>query len=457
MNKKEIQHLYWRAGFGINNKKLESISSHNRNYIINKLFSESKSITPLIINKSEIQIPTSKTFKDPIKRQEFIEKSFQKKKELNFEWINRLVTSNEVLREKMTLFWSNHFVCKDSNVFHVEQYQNTIRAHALGNFREFAKAISKEAAMIKYLNNKQNRKEYPNENFARELMELFMLGEGSYTEKDIKESARAFTGYNHTYKGDFELTKIYHDNGIKTFLGKVGRYDGDDIIDIILEKKQCAKFISNKIYKYFVNDKPNQKHIKEMVNVFYPNYNIEKLMKYVFSSDWFYDEINIGSKIKSPIELLVGIQKTVPMEFKNIEELIIIQKLLGQILLNPPNVSGWKGGQYWIDSNSIMLRLKLASILLNDSYISTIEKDDFRDPLIRQFYRKKRHQKYFKVIPNWKLFNKIYSESSFEEIQESLIQSNLDKGTSLFLDNLDKVSKKDFCIQLMSIPEYQMC
>lgn len=129
-----------------------------------------------------------------------------------------MLNPKELLRERMTLFWANHFVCKDSNIKYVQRYNNTLRTHALGNFRDFVKAVSKEAAMLNYLNGKQNRKQKPNENFARELMELFTLGEGQYSETDIKESARAFTGYNHDFEGNFKFRPFQHDNGIKSFL-----------------------------------------------------------------------------------------------------------------------------------------------------------------------------------------------------------------------------------------------
>ena len=151
--------------------------------------------------------------------------------------------------------------------------------------------------MIRYLNLNQNNKKSPNENFSRELLELFTLGEGNYTEKDIKECARAFTGYSFNFEGDFNLSKGKHDTGTKTVFGKKGDFDGDDVLDIILSKKQCARHICEKIYLHFVNDVPNKRRIEEMTTVFFQNYNIEELMKYVFLSDWFYDKKNIGTKL----------------------------------------------------------------------------------------------------------------------------------------------------------------
>ena len=340
MKQQDIQHLYLRAGFGITPSQLNNLSKLGKDQIVNELFQNSSKPSRLEIDTSDLQNFTLKSvIKDKKIRREFITKSTDKLKTFNTIWVNRLVTTDEVLREKMTLFWANHFVCRDNNIFHVQQYNHTLRTYALGDFGDFVKAISKEAAMLKYLNNKQNRKQKPNENFARELMELFTLGEGQYTEEDIKESAKAFTGYSHNMKGDFVFRKFQHDNDFKTFFGHTGRYDGDDIIDILLEQKQCARFICRKVYSYFVNDVINEDRVEELATIFYQDYNIENLMRYVFMSDWFYDTQNKGTKIKSPIEFLVGMSRTVPIKFEKTKDVLKIQKLLGQMLLNPPNVA----------------------------------------------------------------------------------------------------------------------
>ncbi|MBT8261164.1 MAG: DUF1800 domain-containing protein, partial [Bacteroidia bacterium] len=311
--------------------------------------------------------------------------------------------------------------------------------------------------MLKYLNNKQNRKQSPNENFARELMELFTLGKGNYTEQDIKESARAFTGYFHNLKGEFVIRNKQHDDSPKTFFGKKGNFDGDDIIDIILQEKQCARFISEKIYRYFVNDKINEEYIEEMTNVFFDNYDIEKLMHHVFSSNWFYNNENIGTKIKSPIDLLVGMQTIVPMTFGKKKALQYYQKSLGQILLFPPNVAGWKGGKSWIDSNTIVLRLRFASIFLNKTHIPVKRKGDFGDPLSRFIGLSGEKLNLFKVKANWNTFESNFKKVETKNLSEYIIVPELNPGTKNYLEMLSKSSKEDYCIQLMSIPEYQMC
>jgi len=457
MKQRDIQHLYWRSGFGATPSQITVLSNKDRRQIVDALFLESAEPTILEVDTSEIDHFTGQLLlKNKSQRREFRVASTKKLKEFNALWVHRLMVSNETLREKMTLFWVNHFACRDNNIFHVQQFNNTIRAHALDNFGDFVKAISKEAAMLKYLNNKQNRKQRPNENFARELMELFTLGEGHYTENDIKESARAFTGYNHNFEGEFMLKMKEHDYEFKTFFGHTGRYDGDDIIDIILEEKQCARFICEKIYSYFVNEVVHQEHVEELTEVFYNDYDIASLMRHLFMSDWFYSESNIGSKIKSPIEFIVGINKTVPVTFKNDIDIIKIQKLLGQTLLNPPNVAGWKGGKNWIDSNTIMIRLKLPSVLLANARISVTEKGEFEDPYEKYYYKKKKNT-FAKVRVDWKSFEQEFIYSTFDDIKSQLLIPNLSQGTKTYLETLSKSSKRDFCVQLMSLPEYQMC
>lgn len=457
MDTKNLQHLYNRIGFGIAPLELQKLKGKTKNEVVKKLFQESETVSPVTIDVSFISNLTKEDLKSKKKRRELMKISRKKIAELNQTWFQRLYNPSEILREKMTLFWANHFVCEDKNVLFAQRYNNLLREHALGGFKGFIKAVSKEPAMLRYLNNKQNKKKSPNENFARELMELFTLGQGNYTEQDIKESARAFTGYNHNFKGDFKLRKRQHDEGEKTFLGQTGNFNGDDIIDIILEQKQCARFICEKIYRYFVNETINTNHINKMVEVFYPKYNLEDLMRFVLTSNWFYSEENIGCKIKSPIELLVGIHKTVPYTLLKNKQNILLQKLLGQILLRPPNVAGWKGGRTWIDSNTIVTRLRLASVLLNNAEITYSDKGDLEDT-IKDFSEKRlRKRTFIKSEANWDSFEENYPTKSNTDLIKQIIVAPLNKGAKQLLNNTNEVSKTDFCVQLLSLPEYQLC
>lgn len=462
MQKRHIQHLYYRIGFGIDYNKLQQLSSQSKKEVVNTILSKSSHYEPITMSLQDLESLRTSTYfelkKNPELRNALQKQSREKIKTLNTLWIERLTTTEAILIEKMTLFWANVFVCRDNNIFHTLKYNNTLRYHALGNFRDFVKAISREASMCKYLNTRQNVKRNPNENFARELMELFTLGEGNYTETDIKEAARAFTGWSFKPNGDFFLRERRHDNGNKTFFGKTGNFNGGDIVDIILEQKQCARFICTKLYRYFVNPEIDTDRIEALTEHFYKDYDIKNIMLYIISSDWFYDEKHIGSKIKSPIELLVGIKKIVPFEFKKPQRLRYVQKVMGQLLLYPPNVAGWKQDKNWIDGNTLMFRLKLASIVLNDASISMVNiRGNFEDDFENYYDTSKKGNNYLKANRDWSNFDNNYKHLDFSTLKSLLIISKIDKDTEAVLEKLSKLNPKENLIQLMSIPEYQLC
>lgn len=207
-----------------------------------------------------------------------------------------------------------------------------------------------------------------------------------------------------------------------------------------------------------MNDTINDEHVNQMTNVFYKDYDIENIMRFILLSDWFYDEKNIGTKIKSPMELLVGMRNVVPVDFKNAKQLLNIQKLLGQILLNPPNVAGWKGGRNWIDSNTIVLRLKLPSLLLNHAYISkAVSGTTDRFLETKKAIFKKQFGKRFNTVPDWNVFNAVFKNVDVDDLETLILACKMNDGASRYLGALSKVSKQEYCVQLMSLPEYQMC
>lgn len=463
MKQKHLQHLYWRASFGIDINQVTNLTFKSKSKIVSELFLQSDTYKPLQLDLSEFSAVKFKSYKELKEKfteaeiQKLRNRQQQKVKDLNYAWLERLSEPNALLREKMTLFWANVFVCRDNDIFFSQRYNNILREHSLSDFRVFVKAIAKEPSMSKYLNNKQNVKRRPNENFARELMELFTFGVGNYTEQDIKEAARAFTGWSFKRNGDFYVREKQHDFGEKTFFGKTGNFDGDDIIDILLEQKQCARFICTKIYTYFINPEIDKKRLEEITEVFYKDYTISNLMKYIFESKWFYDDKNIGVKIKSPVELLVGIQKVVPVTFNKKSQLQYLQRMMGQTLLYPDNVAGWKGGKSWIDSNTLMFRMKLASLILNNAVINLEEKGAFEDSFEMYYKRAKNRNKFIKTTKNWEVFVAKYKGFNAKELTNLLILSKLDKDTETFLESLEIKSNRNFCVQLMSIPEYQLC
>ena len=278
-------------------------------------------------------------------RRNFQQQSKQAIKSLNLLWLDEMVHSKAQLREKMAFFWHGHFASRNLNIFYQQLMLDTIRQDALGSFRDLLHGVSKSAAMLFFLNAQQNRKGRPNENFAREVMELFTLGRGHYTEADVKEAARAFTGWGANLEGEFQFKQMQHDTGVKTVLGKTGNLTGEDVLDILLAQKRTAQFITEKIYRFFVNEKTDKAKVDWLAGRFFSNdYSIAKLMEDIFTADWFYDAKNIGAIIKSPIELFAGIRRMLPMEIENNEAQLLVQKLMGQTLFYPPNVAGWPGG-----------------------------------------------------------------------------------------------------------------
>ncbi|HMK02770.1 MAG TPA: DUF1800 domain-containing protein, partial [Ferruginibacter sp.] len=366
-NRLKNQHLLWRSAFGPmaeNAAELDSLPP--------------KKLWQLLVNtsaKSPVKIEVAKSRADlysemggAMKKNELTrdqrrllqQQSRDDLRNMNIRWLDEMINSEAQLREKMSLFWHGHFACRVNNSFFQQELLQVVRTNALGDFKELLRSVSKSPSMLQFLNNQQNRKQHPNENFAREVMELFTMGRGNYTENDIKEAARAFTGWGYNVQGEFIFRKNQHDTGTKTVLGKTGNYNGDDIIDILLEQKQTAKFISKKVYRYFVNEHVDEAKAEWLGNRFYQSgYDIKKLLEDIYTADWFYDEKHIGTKIKSPVELLAGIRRLLPMQMENDQAQLLFQRTLGQVLFYPPNVAGWPGGKTWIDSSSLMLRMRI--------------------------------------------------------------------------------------------------
>jgi uncharacterized protein (DUF1800 family) len=405
------------------------------------------------------------------------QKSRESIRNLNLYWLHEMVNSAAQLREKMAFFWHGHFACRNLNIFFQQGLLDVIRNHALGNFRTLLKEVSKTAAMLNFLNNQQNRKDHPNENFAREVMELFTLGRGNYSEQDVKEAARAFTGWSATIKGEFIFRRFQHDFGNKTVLGKTGNFDGDEVLDILLQQKQTAKFITQKIYKFFVNDQPDKEKTEWLAERFYKNdYDISKLMEDIFTSEWFYEEKNVGVKLKSPIELVVGIQRMLPMKFEREEALLLLQRALGQILFYPPNVAGWPGGKTWIDSSTLMMRMRIPQMLNERDEFNIKPKDDDDqmmgrknnpgdDPKGTAMNSLKRLSKPVLVNIDWSLYTKNYEsiprESLLAGINSILLQTKSQVTPDVIKQYSDNSGRENFIktatLQVMSTPEYQLC
>ncbi|MGY5353064.1 DUF1800 domain-containing protein [Wenyingzhuangia sp. IMCC45533] len=455
MKSNHIIHLYNRVGFGILPREVKHLEKNALDTNVNLFFKKAAGYTPLSVNIKSL-ILLKKQEKSPELKRALLKENRKLILKLNQNWYKNLYHSEATLHEKMKLFWTNHFVCASNSIEQTLDYIKVIEKNALGNFKTFVLEISKNPMMIRYLNNQQNKKKHPNENYARELMELFTLGVGNYTEIDIKESARAFTGWGANDAG-FVFRKKHHDFGSKTFMGKTGNFNGEDIIDILLEKPECAMFISQKIYKEFVNLNVNKEHVLKMAKVFRKNYSIQELMEYTLKADWFYDEKNIGVKIKSPAELLASIHKVIPFEFKKINFFSYLQSNLGQKLLHPPNVAGWPGNKQWIDANTIMIRLKLASSIAQQKEIEYERESTFEDDFETINKRKNNRSQVVFTNVDWSSFDKNIEGEKHTDLQHCLIGYKIDSHTQSIINSLNNNSTKDFCIALMSLPEFQMC
>jgi len=278
-----------------------------------------------------------------------------------------MAMSPRPLEEKMVLFWHGHFTSSQRAVrsSYLMYLQNrTFRDNAFGNFRELTRKIARDPAMLRYLNNNQNNRGKPNENFARELMELFTLGVGNYTEKDIKEAARAFTGWK-ARNGQFFFQPRQHDGETKTFLGKTGNFDGDDIVDILFEQPEASRFIVRKLFTFFVHDDPSKNVIESLAATLRESdFNISPVLSQLFRSQEFYSEPARGSRIKSPVELVIGSFRLLGLDPGDTPASAFLAARLGQNIFQPPNVKGWDGGRDWISTSTIAERYRMPTVLL---------------------------------------------------------------------------------------------
>ena len=486
-NQLKNQHLLWRAGFGPTVEEFHQLSKFSPQSYLTALFKASSKhpgtidvasnvLKGLVMGMDEVA-RQSRQLSDEDKKK-LRQQSRQDIKNLNLTWLNEMVTTGQQMREKLSLFWHGHFASRNFNILYQQQLLDVIRQNALGNFGDLLTEVSKSAAMINFLNNNQNRKGSPNENFAREVMELFTLGRGNYTENDVKEAARSFTGWGANFNGEFVFRKPVHDNGQKTILGKTGNFAGDDVLNILLEQKQTSRFITRKIYKYFVNENVDEARITWLSDRFYQStYDIQSLMNDIFSSDWFYDEKNIGAKIKSPVELIVGIRRTLPMNIENEDIQLLLQRLLGQLLFYPPNVAGWPGGKNWIDSSSLMLRLRIPQMIYASELLHMKPKDDddqmmgrMDSAIANKSPNKKvrgEERRPGQIISSvdWNIFLKKFEsvprEQLLSRLSGTLLQTTHRVNEETMKKFTDPSTRETFIktttIQLMSTPEYQLC
>ena len=439
---RDLYHLHSRAEFFVHHNEIKVTSSIDK-------------AVDAIFDKQEVRdIDYSLPFLDmeKVKKQSKKKKMELRKtwrghvKEINRLWGLQMMEPDKGLVEKMTLFWAGHFACRTvENPYTTLDLNTTLRNHALGNFRDLLYAVSKSPAMIAYLHLRQNKKDHPNEDFARELCELFTLGRDvDYTEQDVTEIARAFTGWTTDLKGNWLVRPRQHDDGQKTIFGKTGNFGGEDVLEMILENKHTADFIAKKVYKFFAQEHIVEEHVAELSDALYnSNYDITTMMKTLFKAKWFY-ELE-GRIIKSPIELMVVLGKMFDLKYPDTKAAGGIQKFLGQVLFDPPNVAGWPGGRQWIDASRMALRLRLGSLIINKGYIMDELSPELDEMITKKV--KKKDLKFFEEV-DWDNF---WARNKDANIYDLIIRCKNDQLKEKYSDKEIKS-----VLHLLSTPDFQL-
>lgn len=300
------------------------------------------------------------------KRERFRERQ-QVVASLELWWLNRMLTTSAPLQEKMALYFHGHFTSRATPLFPTITYnQNALfRQSALGNLRELTRSVSKDAAMLLYLNGAQNVAAHPNENYARELMELFTLGVDNYSEADVRESARAWTGWRVDRRAAaVSFDPALHDSGRKTFLGRSGNFAGDDIVDIIFDQPQCSRFFATSLLNWFVYNDPEPQLVDEVAALLRRRrFELAPVVATILSSNVFYGERAYRALVKSPVEFVVGAHKTLGLPAVDESALPALAQM-GQRLFYPPSVAGWPGGENWLTSGTMIARQNFLTRLL---------------------------------------------------------------------------------------------
>lgn len=476
----QARHLLLRAGFGASPDQITKLVKAGPQKAVQSLLDPSSSqdvvadidpdvIRPQTAEEREIFIKARRENDEAARsevRRRLNERRAQDRRmlgDLRRWWVELMVQTPAVLRENLVLLWHSHFASRHRNVrdsYLMYQQNQMFREHAAGSFADLARAVVHDPAMLKFLNNDQNNKRKPNENLAREFMELFTLGEGNYSEKDIKQGARALTGY-HVDDNDFVFNDRRHDGSKKTVLGKAGKFDGDDFVDVLLDQPACPRYIALKLYRHFVADVSDQLDevpgsnkavIQRIASMLRKNgYQIAPVLKTLFISKHFYDPAIVGKKIKSPAQLVVGTVHALNTPARSLGTLSDGMRAMGQELFDPPSVAGWDGGRSWINTSTLFTRQNLCTYLITG-----------KDPRKKNW---KRNQAAYDPMP---LLAGLDSREP-EPVVDHLVDLMLGDHTPAarreplvtFMKGRDKGVTPDSMIALLTLitamPEYQLC
>ena len=297
-------------------------------------------------------------------------------------WLQRMVDGDDPLRDRMTLFWTGLFTSsyrevKSSRAM-IEQHQ-LLRGGALGSYADLLRGIARDPAMLEYLDAASNKKSSPNENFARELLELFSLGEGHYTEADVVAAARAFTGWTNR-RGETVFNRRQHDGGEKSFMGVTGRLDGEDVIEIVLAQDRCAEYVAGRLLEYFEGRVPSETRVRHYASILRASdYEVRPVLEELFLDREFYSDEVVGQRIAAPVDLLVGQVRRLGID-PPVALLAAGAASVGQTLFGPPSVKGWDEGRAWITTTTIMQRGNLSGVLVgtvgSQEFLESSDLDD---------------------------------------------------------------------------------
>jgi uncharacterized protein (DUF1800 family) len=359
----DARHLLNRTGFSATPAEIDAYAGLTREQAAERLLAGAgrPAATPPPAWAAGFESPRRFRGMSAEERKLAVREIFQKAFELQSWWFTEMLATASPLNERMTLFWHNHFVSSVRKVRSPQlMYRQNVllRQHAFGNFGEMLRAVARDPAMVVYLDSASNRKGQPNENFAREVMELFTLGEGNYSENDIKEAARAFTGWSiNTDTGEFMFRRLLHDDGTKTVLGRTGNLDGDAVLELLLAQPQTAEFIVAKLRREFISLQPDPAEVRRIARLFRGSgYDIRTALRALLVSDAFYARHNRAALIKSPLEIVIGTLRQFQFTTGDVMPFVVTTNQLGQALFAPPNVKGWAGGEAWINSTTLLAR-----------------------------------------------------------------------------------------------------
>lgn len=358
------RHLLTRAGFVPDDAEVATYSALTHKAAVDRLLAGARTTTvtpaPAWIEERLVAPRELRAMSDEARRAE-LQKQVRMGLDLRGWWLREMVATPSPLTERMTLFWHNHFVSAQPKVRYTQlMYRQNVllRRHALGRFDELLHAAAKDPAMLIYLDSATNRRGSPNENFAREVMELFTLGEGRYSEDDIKQAARAFTGWSIDLDtGDYLFRRPLHDDGEKNVFGRTGNFDGDAVLDIILAQPASAEFIVRKLWREFVSPQPDEARVKVIAAQFRAGgWNIAQPVRALLLQPEVVARDEDNALVKSPAELVVGLVRQSGGELTQPVAAAVALAGMGQNLFSPPNVRGWPGGEAWINTNTLLAR-----------------------------------------------------------------------------------------------------